>query len=167
MGRGRKRKKKEELGTNTEKLPVFYTFEFCFRQQYQPRPLAELYFTNLVHFKGNSLASTRSIMIGYVERQQNTNLNLKLVHSPHFPAFRSWTEQNKRTQREAAAAATAGKQMYEYSQQPICRAQALAMLYFPTAALNLAPPSGNQMSGERARAHTLSQHRGLGKAQLS
>lgn len=42
--------------------------------------------------------------------------------------------------------------MYEYSQQPICRAQALAMLYFPTAALNLAPLSGNQMSGERARA---------------
>lgn len=55
-------------------------------------------------------------MIGYVESQQNTNLNLKLIHSLHFLTFRSWMEQNKRTQHEAAAAATAGQQMYEYSQ---------------------------------------------------
>lgn len=59
-------------------------------------------------------------MIGYVESQQNTNLNLKLIHSVHFLTFRSWMERNKRTQHEAAAAATAGRQagrqMYEYSQ---------------------------------------------------
>lgn len=122
---GREKKGNKELGTNDKSCPVFYTFEFSSHQQCQPGPLAELYFTNLVHFKGNSLASTRSTMIGYVEGQHNTNLNLKLIHSLHFLTFRSWMEQNKRTQREAAAAATAGKQMYEYSQQPICWAKAL------------------------------------------
>lgn len=55
-------------------------------------------------------------MIGYLESKQNTNLNLKLIHSLHFLALHSWMEQNKRTQHETAAAATAGKQMYEYSQ---------------------------------------------------
>lgn len=89
-------------------------------------------------------------MIRYVERRQNTNLNLKLIHSLHFLTFPSWMEQNKRTQHEAAAAATAGKQMHEYSQQPICWAKALEMLWFPTAALNLTPLSGNQMSGEHS-----------------
>lgn len=55
-------------------------------------------------------------MIGYLESKQNTNLNLKLIHSLHFLAFHSWMEQNKRTQHGAAAAATAGEQMHEHSQ---------------------------------------------------
>lgn len=88
--------------------------------------------------------------MGYVEMRQNTNLNLKLIHSLHFRTFRSWMEQNKRTQHEAAAAATAGQKMYEYSQQPICWAKALERLWFPTATLNLTPLSRNQMSGERS-----------------
>lgn len=55
-------------------------------------------------------------MISYLESKQNTNLNLKLIHSLYFLVFPSWMEQNKRTQHEAAAAATAGEQMYEHSQ---------------------------------------------------
>lgn len=55
-------------------------------------------------------------MTGYLESKQNTNLNLKLIHSLHFLAFHSWMEQNKRTQHEAAAAATAGQQMHDYRQ---------------------------------------------------
>ena len=51
-------------------------------------------------------------MIGYLESKRNTNLNLKLIRSLHFLAFHSWMEQNKRTQREAAAAAAAGQQMH-------------------------------------------------------
>lgn len=72
-------------------------------------------------------------MMGYFESTQNTNLNLKLIHSLHFLAFHSWMEQNKRTQREAAAAATAGKQMSEDTKQPICRTKALEVLWLPTA----------------------------------